>query len=45
MSSPYGPPGGNGPQQWGQPAPGGQPGHWGDPEGDDDGRTQVRRPD
>jgi aquaporin Z len=34
-----------GPQQWGQPAPGGQPGHWGDPDGDDDGRTQVRRPD
>lgn len=43
------------PQQWGappqpsqhqpgQPEPG-QPGHWGDPEGDDDGRTQVRRPD
>lgn len=43
-------------QQWGQqpvdpaypPPPGapqpGNPGHWGDPE-DDDGRTQVRRPD
>jgi aquaporin Z len=23
----------------------GQPGHWGNPDGDDDGRTQVRRPD
>ena len=23
----------------------GAPGHWGNPEGDDDGRTQVRRPD
>ena len=22
-----------------------QPGHWGNPDGDDDGRTQVRRPD
>lgn len=33
------------PAQWGAPGPGGQPGHWGDPEGDDDGRTQVRRPD
>jgi MIP family channel proteins len=39
-------------QQWGAPpAPAaggqtpGQPGHWGNPEGDDDGRTQVRRPD
>lgn len=34
------------PQPWGPPgqAPG-QPGHWGDPDGDDDGRTQVRRPD
>ena len=30
------------PDQGGQP---GQPGHWGNPEGDDDGRTQVRRPD
>lgn len=30
------------PQQPGQP---GAPGHWGNPEGDDDGRTQVRRPD
>ena len=32
---------------WGQ-QPGqqpGQPGHWGNPDGDDDGRTQVRRPD
>ena len=29
------------PQQPGQSAPG----HWGNPEGDDDGRTQVRRPD
>ncbi len=31
----------------GQPAPGapGAPGHWGNPDGDDDGRTQVRRPD
>ncbi|SEC55952.1 aquaporin Z [Nocardioides exalbidus] len=29
-------------QQPGQP---GQPGHWGNPDGDDDGRTQVRRPD
>jgi aquaporin Z len=29
-------------QQSGQP---GQPGHWGNPDGDDDGRTQVRRPD
>jgi aquaporin Z len=37
------------PGQWGAPpAQGGQPGapgHWGNPEGDDDGRTQVRRPD
>ena len=43
------------PGQWGappapqQPAPGqsapGAPGHWGNPDGDDDGRTQVRRPD
>jgi aquaporin Z len=37
------------PGQWGappaqQPQPG-APGHWGNPEGDDDGRTQVRRPD
>jgi aquaporin Z len=34
--------------QWGAPPQqGGQgaPGHWGNPEGDDDGRTQVRRPD
>ena len=34
--------------QWGAPPAGGQPGapgHWGNPEGDDDGRTQVRRPD
>ena len=29
-------------QQGGQPS---APGHWGNPEGDDDGRTQVRRPD
>ncbi|GAA1435715.1 hypothetical protein GCM10009641_32590 [Mycobacterium cookii] len=29
------------PQQPGQ----GAPGHWGNPDGDDDGRTQVRRPD
>jgi aquaporin Z len=28
-----------------QPAQPGQPGHWGNPDGDDDGRTQVRRPD
>ncbi|GAA1925605.1 MIP family channel protein [Nocardioides hwasunensis] len=41
------------PGQWGapqqqQPAQPGQqsaPGHWGNPDGDDDGRTQVRRPD
>ncbi|WP_210650344.1 MIP family channel protein [Nocardioides sp. SYSU D00065] len=40
------------PGQWGAPpAPGAQPGqqsapgHWGNPDGDDDGRTQVRRPD
>ena len=41
------------PGQWGAPPPqqsqpGGPPsapGHWGNPEGDDDGRTQVRRPD
>jgi MIP family channel proteins len=44
------------PGQWGAPAPSQQPqpgqpgqpsapGHWGNPEGDDDGRTQVRRPD
>ena len=35
------------PQQPGQQQPGqpGAPGHWGNPEGDDDGRTQVRRPD
>jgi MIP family channel proteins len=37
-------------QQPGQQQPGQQPGqsapgHWGNPEGDDDGRTQVRRPD
>lgn len=37
------------PGQWGappqqQPQPG-APGHWGNPDGDDDGRTQVRRPD
>ena len=33
--------------QWGAPAAPrpGEPGHWGNPEGDDDGRTQVRRPD
>ena len=31
-------------QQPGQPGPG-APGHWGNPDGDDDGRTQVRRPD
>ena len=42
------------PGQWGAPpqqqpgqVPPGQsaPGHWGNPDGDDDGRTQVRRPD
>src|SRR5688572_4718507 len=39
------------PGQWGapqpqQPQPGpSAPGHWGNPDGDDDGRTQVRRPD
>lgn len=36
------------PGQWGAPPqqPGqGAPGHWGNPDGDDDGRTQVRRPD
>jgi hypothetical protein len=39
------------PGQWGapppaQPQPGqGAPGHWGNPDEDDDGRTQVRRPD
>jgi MIP family channel proteins len=41
------------PGQWGapqQPPPPQQPGqsgpgHWGNPDGDDDGRTQVRRPD
>ena len=37
------------PGQWGAPppqqAPPGAPGHWGNPDGDDDGRTQVRRPD
>ena len=39
------------PGQWGAPPPAqpqpGQaaPGHWGNPDGDDDGRTQVRRPD
>jgi MIP family channel proteins len=40
------------PGQWGAPqqqppAQPGQsaPGHWGNPDGDDDGRTQVRRPD
>jgi MIP family channel proteins len=39
------------PGQWGappvqpQPGPPGEPGHWGNPDGDDDGRTQVRRPD
>ncbi len=32
------------PGQPGQPGPG-APGHWGNPDGDDDGRTQVRRPD
>ena len=50
----YGTPPQTPPGQWGQPAqpgtppPGTQPsapGHWGNPEGDDDGRTQVRRPD
>ncbi|RYB93193.1 MIP family channel protein [Nocardioides oleivorans] len=30
------------PAQPGQPS---APGHWGNPDGDDDGRTQVRRPD
>jgi MIP family channel proteins len=47
------PPGQSQPGQWGapqqpqQPQQPGQsaPGHWGNPEGDDDGRTQVRRPD
>jgi MIP family channel proteins len=42
-------PGQSQPGQWGAPQqPGqqpGQPGHWGNPDGDDDGRTQVRRPD
>jgi aquaporin Z len=40
------------PGQWGAPQQPAQqqpgqsaPGHWGNPEGDDDGRTQVRRPD
>ncbi|NYE37325.1 aquaporin Z [Nocardioides cavernae] len=39
------------PGQWGAPQqpqqqPGqSAPGHWGNPDGDDDGRTQVRRPD
>lgn len=34
------------PAQPGQGAPGqSAPGHWGNPDGDDDGRTQVRRPD
>lgn len=41
------------PGQWGAPQQPvqqpvqqpGQPGHWGNPDGDDDGRTQVRRPD
>jgi aquaporin Z len=39
------------PGQWGapgqtqQPGQPGAPGHWGNPDGDDDGRTQVRRPD
>lgn len=35
------------PGQWGAPQQPQQspPGHWGNPEGDDDGRTQVRRPD
>ncbi len=41
------------PGQWGAPqapsappsSPPSAPGHWGNPEGDDDGRTQVRRPD
>ena len=32
-------------QQPVQPGAPGAPGHWGNPEGDDDGRTQVRRPD
>ncbi|WP_216652120.1 aquaporin [Nocardioides sp. zg-1308] len=34
-------------QQPGHPGQPGQsaPGHWGNPDGDDDGRTQVRRPD
>ncbi|MCP3423539.1 aquaporin [Nocardioides pinisoli] len=32
------------PQQPGQPGQS-APGHWGNPDGDDDGRTQVRRPD
>ncbi len=36
------------PGQWGappQPSQPSAPGHWGNPDGDDDGRTQVRRPD
>ena len=37
------------PGQWGappaQPGPPSEPGHWGNPDADDDGRTQVRRPD
>jgi aquaporin Z len=36
------------PGQWGAPPQQGgpsAPGHWGNPDGDDDGRTQVRRPD
>jgi aquaporin Z len=52
----YGAPQQSQPGQWGQPAaphpgvqPGvqspGAPGHWGNPDEDDDGRTQVRRPD
>jgi len=33
------------PAQPGQPGQQSAPGHWGNPDGDDDGRTQVRRPD
>ncbi|WP_374458278.1 aquaporin [Nocardioides sp.] len=33
------------PGQPGQPGQQSAPGHWGNPDGDDDGRTQVRRPD
>jgi MIP family channel proteins len=49
--APQQPPPAQQPGQWGAPQPPqqqpgqpGAPGHWGNPDGDDDGRTQVRPP-